>query len=461
MLGIAMYTTIKTLKERGLNKSAIARATGHDWKTVSKVMGAIESGKEAPQQKPHPRLLDAHQERIMEWLESGLSGLRIHQNLRSEGIQVGYTTVKKFIAQMKRKHNIFMRVHTDPGEEAQVDFGYVGYTLDNAGKRRKTWVFNMRLSYSRLDYYCKVYDQKVETFIMCHIQAFEYFGGIPKTIKIDNLKAAILEANFYEPIFQQLYKQFYEHYGFQALPCRIYQPNDKGKVESGIKYVKNNFFVGRQFKNGDEVDRQLLAWLEKANQRIHGTTKKVPRAIFETQEKPLLKPLPVTEFNLAKVGKRKVYHDCHIYIGGNYYSVPYLYVGKEVEIEIHCDLIKIYFNQALITTHTQLPGKGEFSTQVSHYPAYKCMSQTEYQENYQVKMAAMGQFAEQMFFGLVEHYKNSWSRPVQGILALKKSFSSEVINLACQRALAYSAYEYQIIKNICQNGSYVLPVEFN
>lgn len=106
-------------------------------------------------------------------------------------------------ASIKKQTKIFLRIHSEPGEEAQVDFGYVGYTLDNKGNRRKTWIFNMRLSYSRLDFYKKVYDQKVETFISCHIAAFHYFGGIPRSVKIDNLKAAILEANFYEPVYQR------------------------------------------------------------------------------------------------------------------------------------------------------------------------------------------------------------------------------------------------------------------
>ena len=131
-------------------------------------------------------------------------------------------------------------MHTLPGEEAQVDFGYLGLTYYK-GKKRKTWVFNMRLSYSRLDYYEIVYDQRVETFIQGHINAFYYFAGIPQYVKIDNLKAAILKANFYEPIYQELYKNFAYHYGFHPLPCRVRRPNDKGKVESGIKYVKNNF----------------------------------------------------------------------------------------------------------------------------------------------------------------------------------------------------------------------------
>jgi transposase len=460
MLGEAMHTTIKTLWEKGLNKSAISKATGHDWKTVSKIIRAIQAGKTIPTKKSHPRILDSYHDKLIEWIEMDLSGIRIHQNLLSEGVNVGYSTVKNFIADAKRHSKIFMRIHTAPGEEAQVDFGYVGFTLDNQAKRRKTWVFNMRLSYSRLDFYKKVYDQKVETFILCHIEAFQYFSGVPRTIKIDNLKAAILQANFYEPIYQQLYKQFAEFYHFQPLPCRIYQPNDKGKVESGIKYVKINFFSGRHFKDSDDVDRQLSKWLETANHRIHGTTKKIPREQFEAQEKSALKVLPIEEFILAKTGKRKVYHDCHVYINSNYYSVPYRYVGKEVNIEVHKNLIKIYFEQTLVATHIELNAKGEFSTESSHYPKYKCQSQTEYQEKYQAKMAKIGNFAEQIFFGMVHSYKTCWSRPVQGILSLTKTFSPEVINLSCKRALAYGAYEYQVIKNICRNGSYVLPVEF-
>lgn len=460
MLREAMYTTIKTLWDKGYNKSEIARMTGHDWKTISKVIREIRQGKSLPQKKPHTRLLDPYHTEMLQWLEQGLSAVRIQELLLSQGIQVGYSTVKDYIVEVKRKTRIFIRVHTEAGEEAQVDFGYVGYTLDNQGKRRKTWVFNMRLSYSRLDYYHKVYDQKVETFILCHIRAFRYFGGVPKTIKIDNLKAAILQANFYEPVYQRHYQQFSEYYGFQSLPCRIYQPNDKGKVESGIKYIKVNFFSGRQFRDSDDVDRQLMQWLEKANQRIHGTTKKIPKTVFEEKERSCLLSLPLEEFNLAQVGSRKVYHDCHVYIRHNYYSVPYQYVGKEVDIEINHGLVKIYFNQQIITTHVEITGKGEFSTQPGHYPAYKCMSQTEYQEKYQAKMAAIGQYAEQLFFSLLENKKQGWSKPVQGILSLTKKYSANIVNLSCQRALAFGAYEYQIIKNICQNGSYHLPLEF-
>ena len=462
MIGAAMYTTIKTLWERHKNKSMIARLTGHDWKTVAKVIKTIEEGGGYPNKKPHPRLLDVYREQIIKWMEEGLTAVRMHEKLQGMGVKIGYSTVKDYVADIKRRENIFIRVHTLPGEEAQVDFGYVGLTPGSSGKRRKTWVFNMRLSYSRLDYYEKVYDQRVETFIQCHINAFKYFGGVPEYVKIDNLKAAILNANFYERVYQRLYESFAQHYGFKPHPCRVRKPNDKGKVEAGIKYVKSNFFLGRAFKDAKDVDRKLRNWLEDTcNQRVHGTTRKIPREVFELEERQKLKPLPPKEFSMLKVGTRKVYHDCHIYLDYNYYSVPFEYVGKEVEVETGKDVVRIYHQGRQIAVHALLEGKGQFSTNKAHYPIHKRYSTTEYQEHYQVKMARIGEYAQQMFFLVVKHQPRDWTRTIQGILSLQKRYPARVIDLACKRALAYEVYQYSIIKNICQNGSYNMPVEFN
>ena len=462
MLGESMYTTIATLLKRGLNKSQIARATKHDWKTVDKVIKRIKKGLPILENKPHPRILDKYREQIIEWIEQGLSGVRVHEKVQDLGLSASYSTVKKYCRKIRRKHDIFIRVHTSAGEEAQVDFGYVGLTADNTGKRRKTWVFNMKLSYSRKDYYEKVYDQTVETFIRCHINAFKYFGGVPKNVKIDNLKAAILAANFYEPVYQRAYKNFSDHYGFNPMPCRIYRPNDKGKVESGIKYVKNNFFAGRTFKNEDDVNNRLFNWMEKVcNKRIHGTTRKIPDEVFESEEKRELNKLPAEEFKLVKVGNRKVYHDCHVYIEYNYYSVPFEYVQKEVAIELSESLVKIYYENRNIAIHQRITGTGQFSTQESHYPKYKRYSETETQEKYQVKMAQIGEYAEQIFFYIKENHPKDWTRPVSGVLSLLKTYPKEVVNLSCKRALAFDVCQYQIIKNICLNGMYNLPIDFN
>lgn len=460
MLGGEMYTTIKTLWNLGKNKSQIAELTGHDWKTVSKIVKAVKSGCEYPEKKPHPKMLDNYKDKIIQWLENNLSAVRIHEELQCEGLKIGYSTVKDFVAGIRKKTDIFIRIHTEPGKEAQVDFGYVGMTAGDDGKRHKTWFFHMMLSNSRYSYYEKVYNQRVETFIQCHINAFEYFKGIPECVRIDNLKAAILQANFYEPVYQELYKKFSEYYGFSIIPCRIYSPNDKGKVESGIKYVKKNFFAGRTFKDGQDLDRQLRYWLDHTcNRRTHGTTRKIPEQVFLEIEKVNLKELPETAFKMPKVGCRKVYHDSHVYVDYNYYSVPYEYVGKEVEIEID-QLVRISYNGKTIALHERLRGKGEFATVDSHYPKYKMMNTTEYQEKYQLKMAAIGKFTEKLFFLIIEKQKPYWQRTVQGILSLTKFYPQDVLELACKRALAYNIFQYNVIKNICQNGAYNLPVEF-
>ena len=461
MLGIAMHITIETLWKKGKNKTQIASVTGHDWKTVDKTIRALEQG-HYPEKKPHPRQLDSHKEQILKYLESDLSGKRIFEELSKSGIKTSYSTLKDFIATIKKRENVCIRFHTEPGKEVQVDFGYVGLTRDNSGHKRKTWVFNMRLSYSRMDYYQKVYDQKVETFIQCHENAFKYFGGVPEYVMVDNLKAAILEANFYEVAYQELYKKFAEHYSFKILPCRVRQPQEKGKVESGIKYIKRNFFAGRVFANSEDLDRQLRNWLDKTcNARVHGTTRKIPLEVFKEQEADKLLTIPANAFTIPDIGQRKVYHDCHVYFQYNYYSVPFEFVGKNVDIEASENIIRVFSDGRQIAVHARNKGRGEFITDNSHYPPYKCHLSTEYQEHYQLKMREIGANAEQMFFYIVKLHPREWNRTVSGILSLKKDYPPSVIDLSCKRALCYGVNNFSSIRNICKTGAYNQPSEFN
>jgi transposase len=461
MLEKAMQITIETLWKQGKSKSEISRVTGHDWKTVNKIIKSLQTGK-YPQKKPHPKILDKHKEQVLEFLEKGLSGVRIQEELNRLGVKVSYSAVKKYLSDIKKKQKISVRFHTKPAEEAQVDFGYVGLTPDNKGKKRKTWIFNMRLSYSRLDYYEKVYDQKVETFIQCHINAFNFFGGVPHYVRIDNLKAAILDANFYEPIYQALYKQFADYCAFGPIPCRVRQPQEKGKVEAGIKYVKSNFFSGRKFTNSNDVDRQLRYWLDHTcNTRVHGTTRKIPKEVFNAEEKDGLKKLPEKEFCIPKVGERIVYNDCHVYMDYNYYSVPFEYVGNTVEVGVENKLVKISYKGKQIAVHQKCEDRGSFITQESHYPKFKYYLSTEYQEKCQKKMKEVGEDAGKLFLLLIAKHPHNWNRISQGILSLTKEHSKEIVNLSCKRALAFGVTKYQTIKNICTNGSYNLPLNNN
>lgn len=284
-------------------------------------------------------------------------------------------------------------------------------------------------------------------------------AAYPSIIKIDNLKSAILEANFYEPLYQELYRNFADYYGFHPLPCRVKRPNDKGKVESGIKYVKGNFFAGCHFKDEYDLQQRLKKWNQEINQLIHGTTYKVPQEVFETEEKAQLLPLPQEEFAMTKVGIHKVYHDCHIYADYNYYSFPFYYVGKKVEISLAEKLLKISHKGGGIATHPHLSGRGNFSTCNCHYPAYELYCETEYQEKYQAKMAQIGIYSEQLFFLILKEHPRDWHRPVAGIITLKKHYSPKVIETSCKRGLHYGITQYLVIKNICHNGSYLLSLE--
>ena len=392
-----MYTTIKTLWEKTKNKTEIARLTGHDWKTVAKVIKDIEQGLDIPRYKTRESLIDNYKEKVLKLLERDLSGVRIHEELTRDGFTGSYPSVKRYVNKIKRKDNIFIRIHTQPGQEAQVDFGYFGMSKNDGGQNKKTWVFNMRLSYSRLDYFEKVYDKKVETFIACHIHAFEAFGGVLKYVKIDNLKAAVLEASFYEPIYQQTYKDFADYYSFSPIPCRIASPNDKGKVESGIKFVKSNFFKGRTFTSSSDLDSQLKKWNIDKNNRIHGTTRKIPYSVFMEEAKSLLASLPPARFVVSKISTRKVYHDSHIYVDYNYYSVPYAYVGKTVSIELTETLLKVFYKSQQIALHKRINKKGEFSTINSHYPDFKIFDLSEHHRMYKEKMASIGPSTLKLF----------------------------------------------------------------
>ncbi len=465
MLKLEMFMTILTLWKQGKSKSEIAKIVKHDRKTVRRVIKNYEEkGIARPMVMVRPSIVDPYKEQITEYLEKGLSGIRIHEELKAKGIKAQYRTVTEYISKLKKKKNICVRFHTKAGEEAQVDFGYVGMIFDAEGKKRKAWIFNMRLSYSRLDYYELVFDQKVKTFIECHVNAFNYFGGVPKVVKVDNLKAAILEAHFYEPVHQELYKKFSEYYSFDAIPCRVRKPQEKGKVESGIKYVKNNFFAGRKFDSNQEVIRKLRDWLnDRCNNRTHGTTKKIPRELFEKEERTKLKNLPLDDFIFPEIVRRKVCKDCHITVGNNYYSVPYEYVGKTVDVDQSVKLIKVSHDGKQVTVHIRGKSTGEFITNNSHYPKYKLFSHEseEYRSLYKEKMKKVGCYSEKMFLLILKEQPQSWYRIAKGILNLRKQFADEVVELACKRALDFNISSYRKIKNICKSGAYNLPMENN
>lgn len=456
-----MYTTILTLYKQGNSQRQIAKMTNTDRKTVKRIIDKYNNHKiEEPVSYKRLAKASVYHKQIVDFISKNLSNLRIYEEIQKLDYKGSYSALGKYIKKHKINQNTCIRFHSLPGQEAQVDFGDIGKRYDEQRHFRKAYVFNMRLSYSRYDYYEVVFDQKVETWIQCHINAFEYFGGVPASVKIDNLKSAVTDPNFYEPIFQKDYKRFADHYNCLLAPCRVYQPQEKGKVESGIKYVKNNFFAGREFNSYTEMESQLKQWSNTANNRIHGTTKIKPTELFADTEGAALKALPQEEFNMIDWQVRKISKDCHIHLYNNYYSVPSKYVGENVEVAVSAKCIKVYANNQLLATHVREHGKGVFITNISHYPQSSKYSPgfKEYDDKCAENLKSIGINCELMLAFLQEKQKQSWQRMSRGIVSLRKIYSDTEIDQACERALCFGLSSYRRVKNILESNSHKLPL---
>lgn len=459
-----MQTTIKSLYKKGHSQSFIARTLGISRNTVSKVIKSDERGEEQLTKKPYPSMLDEFREFIEIQLNKGLSRQRIYQDLvREYNFKGSYTAVKDYSRKLlSTTQKAYMVLTSLPGEEAQVDYGYIG-TIKVNGKPRKAWVFIMALSYSRYMYVSIVFDQSVKSFIQSHVDAFQFFGGVPETVKIDNLKAAVVEADFYEPVLQRTYAAFAAHYGFFAQPCRVYTPTDKGKVESNVKYVKDNCFKGREFSDIEEARKFLSFWLsETANKRMHGTIKKVPEELFEMVEKPKLLKLPQEDFIFSKTAHGTVLPNCHVAYGGNFYSAPYAYIGCEVDIIEINNLLKIFYKNEEIALHNLCKdSKGDHITNTEHYPESKNITVQEILSRQEGDMKEIGSYAVNFFYafcrkGLVGKYLY---HNISGVLALRKNYDNTTIDQACRRALYYNSITYGTVKKICERGLILLPVD--
>ena len=387
-----------------------------------------------------------YDETIREKLEGGQSARSIYQDLYlEENYRGSYDSVKRYVRRLKKTHpKLYARIETPPGEEAQVDFGQGAPTLKN-GRYRRPWLFVMKLSNSRATYQEVVWNQDVETFLRCHEHAFEYFGGVVKTIKIDNLKAGVLKAHLYEPTLNPNYLAFSKHHGFVILPCRVARPQDKGKVESGVKYVQDNALTNKRFDSLEAQNRYLRKWNEIwAMQRIHGTTKRQVRQMYEA-EKPYLQKLAAQPYAFFQIGKRKVnVMDSHVQVEGAYYPVAPQYMGKTVTVHYNREWVKIYYQTELIQ-HLSRIEKGTFHPDRSCLPAEKTYSQQQHYHRQLRKCKLLGESVHQWALACEQQRGAQAFRAIQGIISLKKRYSYDILNRACAMSLRENLLNYHAV----------------
>jgi hypothetical protein len=348
----------------------------------------------------------------------------------------------------------------EPGQAAQVDFGK-GPDIQDVftGAVTKTWIFVMTMCFSRHTYAEIVPNQRTATWLACHRRAFEFFGGVPLKIIIDNAKCAITRACYYDPEVQRSYGEMAEGYGFVISPCPPRDPQKKGRVESGVKYVKNSFVPLRNFRSLTNANEQLYRWLmETAGNRTHGTTHQKPLTLFAESEKPFLKPLPDVQVELAAWCQVKVHGNCHVQFEKAYYSAPHPLAHKKLWLRATNNTVKLYSDLKLVAAHPRLYKPGTYSTVDEHMPpqaiAWKlqdtqwCLQQAE----------AVGPACHDVIRKLFGDSVLDHLRAAQGIIGLAKKYGPVRLENACLRAMHFNNIRYRSVKNILSQGLDQLPL---
>ncbi|MCB1175505.1 MAG: IS21 family transposase [Leptospiraceae bacterium] len=416
-------------------------------------------------QRIHP--LDAFRSEIEGWLQDGLT-IRLMHQLIQDRHSCDESTVRRYVRRyFPNLPRAVIRRDTQPGEVMEVDFGDLGRMYDPIEKRnRKVYIFSARLRHSRLAYRERVYDQKQETFFQCHIHAFEFFGGVPHKIVMDNLKAAVIKASYQDPLINKAYRSLAEHYGFLISPNLPRRPEHKGGVENDIKYVKGNclpLFIQQQKRLGRTIpDGALFAdFLEQWAERVsHREIRCIgqPSHLFNSEEKSMLLPLPGDRWEPVQWGERKVQLDWHVQIGTAYYSVPCRYVGQTVQVCIGPRLIRIFSGNREIARHLAVTGKYKRSSRPEHAPPER----SAYLQITSQGLLREAEYAGESVAAVAEIILSDKAvdgmRPVRALLSLSKKYGKERLQSACQRALDFDTPAYRSVKLILQ-GKLDLPAD--
>lgn len=464
VLKVIDQEAICSLHEKGWSNRRIARELGINRRTVKRYeskCATISTTGSAEETEPKCTIsttgepagrksqCEALAESISAKVEAGLSAQRIHQDLVEEnGFRGSYEAVKRFVGKLrKRQPARVWRMECQPGEEMQVDFG-LGAPIEDGpeGRSRRSWVLRAVLSHSRKGYSEAVMRQDSETFLRALENAIRCFGGAPLMLNLDNLKAAVLKADWFDPEINPKLADFCRHYGMHVVPCRPWTPQHKGKVERGVGYVRNNALKGRRFKTLAEENLHLQRWeASVADKRIHGTTCKQVAACFEL-ERPHLQPLPGSLFPCYQEARRSVHRDSYVEVQKSFYEAPPEYIGRQVWVRWDSRCVRI-FNERMeqVQIHTRIePGKFSRCLGAGGLSA-PVRSSCKYWVN---RATVLGEQCGQWAQTTVDARGPEALRSIMALCALIKKHSAAVLDTACGKALKSGARRLKDIKRL-------------
>jgi transposase len=397
---------------------------------------------------------------IEEKAQKGLSAQRIYQDLRMEVQFTGsYESVKRFVRQLRAADPARVwRIEVGPAEEVQVDFGVGAPIVSPDGRKRRTWIFRMVLSYSRKGYSEAVFHQDTETFLRCLENGFRHFGGVTQTINLDNLKAAVLKFDFADPELNPKLREFAQHYGTVILPCLPRTPEHKGKVENSVRYVKTNALADRAFE-GLAAQNQFLAHWEStvADVRIHGTTKRQVAQLFAEEKKHLL-ALPASLFPVFQEAPRSVHRDSYVEVAKAFYAAPPEYIGQQIWVRWDQREVRLFNARwEQIQIHRRLE-PGQFSKVLGIGGGQGSLQANL---NYWLgRSSELGSCCAQWAQGLVQKRGIEAMRSLMGLVSLSDKHSLRALNEACARGVAKQTWRLRDVRALLDSGEIQMQMGF-
>jgi len=398
---------------------------------------------------------------VQHWFDAGVQGRAIHAALKREhGFTGSYSAVLRMLGHMReaRPPEVTVRLTFAPSEAAQVDFGAGPVLTHPDGQPRRTWAFVMTLCHSRHQYVEFVWDQTVATWLGCHRRAFEWFAAVPERVIVDNAKCAIVKACRHDPLVQRAYAECAEGYGFRIDACPPHDPQKKGIVESGVKYLKGNFLPTRAFRDLADLNAQARAWvMSEAGVRCHGTTREQPLVLFAL-ERPLMKALPTVAPDLGTWQRVTVHRDCHVQVDRSFYSAPFALAGKELWLRATDNTVALYEDYRHVYTHLRSRRPGQRMTVSDHLPPEARLFFERDRRWCCARATEVGPRCAELMDRLLSDRIAERLRAAQGLIALGKRYGAARLEAACARALAHDSAHYRTVKTILATGADQQPM---
>jgi transposase len=474
----------------GRAKVEVARSLGVDAKTVRRYVAAAEAAGLTPGGPPvgeeqwrawvrewFPALVDSrlrqpswgeidgHREAI-EKLVGVVPASVIHQRLADEhGLEASVASLRRYLrahfADVVRTGEVTIwRPPVDPGDEAQVDYGYMGMWTDPAsGGRRRVWAFSMVLAYSRHLFVFPVLRMDQQAWVDAHVAAFAFFGSCPRRIVLDNLRAGVIKPDIYDPKVNRAYAELAGHYGVLVDPARVGHPKDKPRIEAVQLYIRRSFFAGRDFPSVVAMVADARRWSsEVAGRRtprvLEGRT---PIQVFDAEEAGVLLPLPVVPFELARWSRPKVGQDAHAQVGRTLYSLPYRLIGRHVDARATALVVQFYLDGELVKTHPfQARGR---RTDWADLPEQRVGFFMRNPKWCQAQAALVGEACETLIGELLAVNVLFRLRQAQGVLRFGQKYGDDRLEAACRRAIDAGDPSYKTVKGILAAGTERLPIQ--